>query len=262
MRKFLILIIVLSLALSVTACGKNGLGKKADTKSASDQTIVQTTNVSSLKVDKLIVGEIVADKESVSNKNTENENVKNSQVDNQTVTKQTVVDSNVTKQAVDNSNVINNCIVTKKTIVNSDITKQTVVDSKSTTNTTETSSTTTSTTTPVSVTEVKVVTITNLGIPALSNGINVPSKTKILVKAGDVISGDIAIVKSDGSKEPLYDNVSTSADIVVFKTGAEVWAEWGCYLVRNASESDISFLIRGKKDEGFSLIRKIFYPDP
>lgn len=99
----------------------------------------------------------------------------------------------------------------------------------------------------------------NVG-PVVSNGLNIGSKEMFTVNVGDVVSGDIAIVANDNSKQELYDNDATTADIVVFKKGALVWSEWGCFLARNASEAEIQSLISDKENQAYT-VRIIIWPN-
>jgi len=97
-----------------------------------------------------------------------------------------------------------------------------------------------------------------LAVTVETNGINQPKDSKFLVHAGDVISGDICI--ADGTKDILYDNSQSTADVVRFNEDTYVYAEWGCYLVTSCTDEQYNDLVKGKELEGYS-VRQISYPN-
>lgn len=82
----------------------------------------------------------------------------------------------------------------------------------------------------------------------IDNGMDYPSKSWFIAKAGTVVSGDIAIFDNDNNskKTPVYDSKEGTADIVYFTKDTYVWTEWGCYVVENATTDQIVNLINDK----------------
>lgn len=83
--------------------------------------------------------------------------------------------------------------------------------------------------------------------PVVNNGINVGSKEKYLVEAGDCVVGDIAVVNTDGTREALYDNDAGTALVTVFQQNTWIYAEWGCFVSKQASQSEIDQLVADKQ---------------
>lgn len=85
--------------------------------------------------------------------------------------------------------------------------------------------------------------------PVVNQGLNVGKYAKFLVESGDCFVGDIAIINSDGTREPLYDNEARTALITVFNKDTWVYAEWGGFHVKKATTDEIARLIKDKEQD-------------
>jgi len=92
------------------------------------------------------------------------------------------------------------------------------------------------------------------------NGIDVPRNCWQHIKAGTVISGDIAIFDGDNNNHMtiINDGASKTADIVRVNQDMNIWFEYGGYAIPNATEDEIRNLITDKLGE-FSEVR--YFPN-
>ena len=86
-------------------------------------------------------------------------------------------------------------------------------------------------------------------LPVVAKGLNIGSEQMFLVEPGDVVVGDIAVINNDNTREPLYDNDPATALVTVFQTQTWVWTEWGCFVDKQASQSEIDQLVADKKQD-------------
>lgn len=98
--------------------------------------------------------------------------------------------------------------------------------------------------------------------PIVNNGINIGSKEKYLVETGDVVVGDISVVNTDGTREALYDNDPGTALVTIFKQNTWIYAEWGCFISKQATQSETDRLIADKKQavENYNGVIVINWP--
>jgi len=98
--------------------------------------------------------------------------------------------------------------------------------------------------------------------PSAEPGLDYPSKTWLFVKAGSVVSADVAIFQGDNNslKTPLYDNAERTADFVYFATDAHIWIEWGgtVWTPEEVTASTISKFIN-KKLGDYPIVRFFAY---
>lgn len=90
-------------------------------------------------------------------------------------------------------------------------------------------------------------------------GIELPMESWYLIKAGSIISGDVAIADIDNNNKKwplLYDNKEVTADIVLFSHDTYVWLEWGGFLL-SSEELSSRYLVGliNKKLTEFSTVR-------
>jgi hypothetical protein len=101
---------------------------------------------------------------------------------------------------------------------------------------------------------------TNLSVNKIETlGIELPMESWYLIKAGSIISGDVAIADIDNNNKKwplLYDNKEVTADIVLFSHDTYVWLEWGGYLlkVEELSSGYLTGLVNKKLTE-FTTVR-------
>jgi len=60
-------------------------------------------------------------------------------------------------------------------------------------------------------------------------GLDIPMETWVFVKAGSLVSADVALYDGDNNNEksPFYDNEESTADFVYFEADCHIWLEWG-----------------------------------
>lgn len=95
-------------------------------------------------------------------------------------------------------------------------------------------------------------------VAAIHAGLDQPSKSWFLAKAGTAVSGDVCIFDNDNNskKTPIYDSAENTADILYLNSDTYVWTEWGCYTIENADAQDIATLINDKLTNGnFKTVR-------
>lgn len=91
-----------------------------------------------------------------------------------------------------------------------------------------------------------------------SVGIDQPSKSWFLAKAGTLISGDVAIFDNDNNsqKTPVYDSAESTADIIYLTQDTYIWTEWGCHVIENATAQDVANIVNDKlTNGGFTEVR-------
>ncbi|MDD2483268.1 MAG: hypothetical protein PHE71_03320 [Candidatus Shapirobacteria bacterium] len=101
-------------------------------------------------------------------------------------------------------------------------------------------------------------TITPIETVPISIGLDQPSKSWFLAKAGTLISGDVAIFDNDNNskKTPAYDSKESTADVIYLTSDTYIWTEWGCYTIENATANDVATLINDKLTNGnFKAVR-------
>ncbi|MDD4136172.1 MAG: hypothetical protein PHN66_03825 [Candidatus Shapirobacteria bacterium] len=99
---------------------------------------------------------------------------------------------------------------------------------------------------------------TTITVATIHVGLDQPSKSWFVAKAGTAISGDICIYDGDNNsrKIPIYDSAENTADILYLNSDTYVWTEWGCYTIENADAQDITTLINDKLTNGnFKTVR-------
>ena len=92
----------------------------------------------------------------------------------------------------------------------------------------------------------------------ISIGLDQPSKSWFLAKAGTLISGDVAIFDNDNNskKTPVYDSKESTADVIYLTSDVYIWAEWGCHIIENANAQDVANIINDKLTNGnFKTVR-------
>lgn len=92
----------------------------------------------------------------------------------------------------------------------------------------------------------------------ITKGVDQPSKSWFLAKAGTLISGDVCVFDNDNNsrKIPIYDSQESTADVIYLTSDCYIWTEWGCYVIENANANDVSTLINDKLVSGnFTSIR-------
>ena len=95
-------------------------------------------------------------------------------------------------------------------------------------------------------------------VAAIHAGLDQPSKSWFLAKAGTVISGDVCIFDNDNNskKTPVYDSQEGTADVIYLTSDTYIWTEWGCYTIENANAQDVTTLINDKLTNGnFNSVR-------
>jgi len=98
----------------------------------------------------------------------------------------------------------------------------------------------------------------NTAIPVVHSGLDQPSKSWFLAKAGTLISGDVAIFDNDNNskKTPVYDSKEGTADVIYLTSDTYIWTEWGCYTIEDANAQDVANIINNKFTDGnFTSIR-------
>jgi len=99
---------------------------------------------------------------------------------------------------------------------------------------------------------------TTATITTVHEGLDQPSKSWFLAKAGTLVSGDIAIFDNDNNskKTPVYDSKESTADVIYLTSDTYIWTEWGCYTIENADAQDVTTLINDKLTNGnFNSVR-------
>lgn len=95
-------------------------------------------------------------------------------------------------------------------------------------------------------------------VATIHAGLDQPSKSWFLAKAGTVISGDVCIFDNDNNskKTPVYDSKEGTADVIYLTSDTYIWTEWGCYTIENANAQDVTTLINDKLTNGnFNSVR-------
>jgi hypothetical protein len=93
---------------------------------------------------------------------------------------------------------------------------------------------------------------TSAGIaPVINEGANFGTNEKVLVQAGDVVSGDIQIINSDGTRESLYDDHSDTALITIFTQDTWIIGPFGegvgGYRAKQATQAETDKMIADKQ---------------
>lgn len=99
---------------------------------------------------------------------------------------------------------------------------------------------------------------TTATVAAIHAGLDQPSKSWFLAKAGTAISGDVCIFDNDNNskKTPVYDSQEGTADVIYLTSDTYIWTEWGCYTIENANTQDVTTLINDKLTNGnFNSVR-------
>ena len=99
---------------------------------------------------------------------------------------------------------------------------------------------------------------TPAAITTTHEGLDQPSKSWFLAKAGTLISGDVAIFDNDNNskKTPVYDSKEGTADVIYLTSDTYIWAEWGCHSIEEANAQDVTTLINDKLTNGnFKTVR-------
>ena len=101
-------------------------------------------------------------------------------------------------------------------------------------------------------------TASNTVVPVVHSGLDQPSKSWFLAKAGTLISGDVAIFDNDNNskKTPVYDSKENTADVIYLTSDTYIWTEWGCHFIEDANAQDVTNIINDKLTHGnFTSIR-------
>jgi hypothetical protein len=198
---------------------------------------------SNILADELHVKKVIVDEENVKKQTVQDSTVENQTVKDQVVEKQTVKDSTIEKQAVEKQT------VTKCTPAPTPVPtpKPTPVPTPKPTPVPTPKPTPVPTPVP-----------TPKPTPVIHAGLDQPSKSWFLAKAGTLISGDVAIFDNDNNskKTPIYDSKEGTADVIYLTSDTYIWTEWGCYTIENANAQDVAAIINDKLTNGnFTSIR-------